>query len=108
MDKSVLVIEHESGRKWTAGDVTGIVEHWKNLELVGPDHEKVPKDMPEQLMDYSWQRLVRRFINVIETDSTPLSSNAPQIRRVWSRDASTEIITWVKQKLGLPTNSGEP
>ena len=108
VDKSVLVIEHESGRKWTAGDVTRIVEHWKNLELVGPDHEKVPKDMPEQLMDYNWQRLVRRFINVIETDSTPLSSNAPQIRRVWSRDASTEIITWVKQKLGLPTNSGEP
>jgi hypothetical protein len=102
VDTNVLVIEHESGRRWTAGDLAPIVNHWKNLKLTELDGEQVPKELPEQLLDQSWKRLVKRFLSAIELQSTPLTSDAPQIRKAWSKEKENEIIVWVKQKLGLP------
>ena len=104
IDKSVLLIEHETGRKWTAGDVAKIVRHWQSLKLVEIDGDLYPKELPEQLLDYNWKRLVNKFTQIVTDSSRQLSSDVPGLRREWKPENADEIIAWVKQKLGLPTD----
>ena len=108
IDKSVLVIEHETGKKWTAGDVAQIVDHWENLELVKIKRIQYPKNLPEQLLKYNWQLLVDEFIQNVVMSSTPLTSDAPGLRREWKPENADEIIAWVKQKLRLPIDGDKP
>jgi hypothetical protein len=105
-DKSVLVIAHETGNKWTVGDIAPIVAYWNNLPLVEIDGDNYPKSLPEQLFDLNWKQLRQKFISVITDTSVPLTSNSVSLRKVWSPEKAQEIIAWVKQKLGLPTDGG--
>ncbi len=105
-DKSILVIAHESGNKLTAGDIAPILAHWNNLELVDIDGDEYPKNLPEQLLSQNWKHMRRKFVNILTDSSIPLSSDAIGIRKVWSSEASAEIIAWVLAKLRLPLEGG--
>ncbi|MCA9047970.1 MAG: hypothetical protein KDA89_04540 [Planctomycetaceae bacterium] len=109
VETTVLLIEHHTGLLKTEHDVGVFTDKWKQIKRCVTSREtiaedSIPKRPPRQFarLDKGWY--IDEFIHAIQHDSEPLTADALKIRRVWKKEDGADIVAWVKQKLGLPTD----
>ena len=97
--ESVLLIEHPTGRLHTDEDLEPLEKFW----------EGSPPNFPLIFTQKKLSKVLfqKAFVDLLKNHAPTITSNAIGLRKAWTPEAAGEIITWVKRKLGLPTDGGE-
>ena len=95
-EHSVLLVEHPSGPLQNEEHQKPIEEYWSSIPA------QFPAVFRQKYIDK--KLMADRFVELIRNHAPTITSNAIHLRKVWSAEAADEVIKWVKQKLGLPTD----
>ena len=103
---SLLLIEHDTGKIFTARHAEALLEHWNSgikSKLVDREFDQVPESFPQALNDLNWRKLRVDFLAVLN-DPNILGATIG-LSKDWSPEHAEEIIAWVKEKLQLPADA---
>lgn len=110
VESSVLLIEHETGVLRNETQVRRITDKWRDAQDRLTRGELIPEGSlptppPRQFRRLDKIEYIKDFIHAIESTSEALTADAIGIKKRWEAGSAQDIIGWVKQKAGLPTDT---